>query len=207
MTVTKPERHKRQKLGRPRAFDRDQALELALDVFWRKGYEGASLSDLTEAMGINPPSLYAAFGNKEELFREALDRYMERQAEVLREVLARPKARDAIAALLTCTADALTDKSTPPGCLLVQGISGCGGHAQCISNELAKRRAANERTVRERLKRAKAEGDLPKDVDPAALSRFVATVAEGMAVQVAGGASRAELRRIAETAMAAWPRD
>jgi hypothetical protein len=116
-------------------------------------------------------------------------------------------ARDAIAALLTCTADALADKSTPPGCLLVQGISGCGDHAQCIRNELCKRRTANEKTIRERLKRAKAEGDLPKDADPAALSRFVATVTEGMAVQAAGGASRAELRRIAETAMAAWPSD
>jgi AcrR family transcriptional regulator len=207
MTTTEHRQKKATKQGRPRAFDRDQALERALDVFWRKGYEGASLSDLTGTMGINPPSLYAAFGNKEELFREALDRYMERHAEVLREVLARPKARDAIAALLTCTADALTDKSTPPGCLLVQGISGCGDHAQCIRNELCKRRAANEKTIRERLKRAKAEGDLPKDADPAALSRFVATVAEGMAVQAAGGASRAELRRIAETAMAAWPRD
>jgi len=203
MTTTEHRQKRAAKLGRPRAFDRDRALERALDVFWRKGYEGASLSDLTEAMGINPPSLYAAFGNKEELFREALDRYMERHAEVLREVLARPKARDAIAALLTCTADALTNKSTPPGCLLVQGISGCGDHAQCIRNELCKRRAANEKTIRERLKRAEAEGDLPKDADPAALSRFVATVAEGMA----GGASRAELRRIAETAMAAWPRD
>src|SRR5262245_63600804 len=113
MAETKLKQNKASRLGRPRAFDRDQALERALDVFWRKGYEGASLSDLTEAMGINPPSLYAAFGNKEELFGEALNRYMERHAEVLREVLARPKARDAIEALLTCTADALTDKSTP----------------------------------------------------------------------------------------------
>ena len=205
MTVTKPKRNKRQTLGRPRAFDRDQALELALDVFWRKGYEGASLSDLTEAMGINPPSLYAAFGNKEALFCTALDRYMERHEEVLREVLARPKARDAIAALLNRSAESLTDKSTPPGCLLVHGIAGAGDHAKCIRDELCKRRAANEKMIRKRLKRAKAEGDLPTDADPAALSRYIATVSEGMAVQAAGGATRAELRRIVETAMAAWP--
>ena len=175
-------------------------------MFWRKGYEGASLSNLTEAMGINAPSLYAAFGNKEELFRQALDCYMEKHDEVLRDVLARPKARDAIAALLITTADTLTDKSSPPGCLLVQGISGCGNHAESISSELVKRRAANEKTIRERLKRAKAEGDLSEDADAATLSRYVATVTEGMAVQAAGGASRSELRRVAETAMAAWPK-
>jgi AcrR family transcriptional regulator len=206
MTVTKLKQHKRHTLGRPRAFDRDQALERALDVFWRKGYEGASLSDLTEAMGINPPSLYAAFGNKEALFCKALDRYMEKHDALLREVLSRPKARDAIAALLTRSAESLTDKSTPPGCLLVQGVAGAGDHVKCIRDELCKRRAANEKTIRERLKRAKVEGDLPEDADPVVLSRYVATVSAGMAVQAAGGASRAELRRIAETAMAAWPK-
>ncbi len=192
-------------IGRPRAFDMDQALDRALDVFWRKGYEGASLCDLTLAMGINPPSLYAAFGNKEGLFRKALDRYTERHEGFLREALARPKARDGIAALLSKMADALTDKSNPPGCLLVQGIAGAGDHAKCIRNQLSARRAANEKTIRERLKRAKAEGELPANADPAALARFVATVTQGMAVQAAGGASRAELRRVADTAMAAWP--
>jgi AcrR family transcriptional regulator len=157
-------------------------------------------------MGINPPSLYACFGNKEELFRTALDRYTAKHDAVLQETLARPKARDAIAALLITSAESLTDKSNPPGCLLVQGISGCGDHAERISNELAKRRAANEKKIRERLKRARSEGDLPDDADPGALSRYIATVSEGMAVQAAGGATRAELRRIAETAMAAWPK-
>ncbi len=206
MAETKLKQNKASRLGRPRAFDRDQALERALDLFWRNGYEGASLSDLTQAMGINPPSLYAAFGNKEELFCKALDRYVERHDEFLREVLARPKARDAIAALLTGSADSLTDKSSPSGCLLVQGIAGAGDHAKCIRDELCKRRAANEKLIRERLKRAKAEGDLPADADPAALSRYIATVSVGMAVQAAGGATRAELRRIVETAMEAWPK-
>jgi AcrR family transcriptional regulator len=206
MTATKLKHGKASTLGRPRAFDRDQALDRALDVFWRKGYEGASLCDLTEAMGINPPSLYAAFGNKEELFRKALDRYTEKHAGYLQEALARPNAKDGIAALLTSTADALTDKSSPPGCLLVQGIAGAGDHAQCIRDQLSAKRAANEKTIRERLKRAKAGGELPEDADPAALARYVATVTQGMAVQAAGGATRTELRRIAETAMAAWPK-
>ena len=192
-------------IGRPRAFDMDQALNRALDVFWRKGYEGASICDLTAAMGINPPSLYAAFGNKEGLFRQALDRYAAMHDVFLQEALALPKVKDCIAALLRRTAEALTDKSSPAGCLLVQGIAGSGEHAKCISDELCARRAANEKAIRERLKRAKTEGDLPKDADPAALARFVATVTQGMAVQAAGGASRAELRRVAETALRAFP--
>jgi len=178
----------------------DRALDQALRVFWEKGYQGASLGDLTGAMGINRPSLYAAFGNKEELFRKALDRYTEKHDAFLEEALARPKARDAIAALLTGSADTLTDKSNPPGCLLVQGIAGAGEHAKCIRDQLTARRAANERMIRERLRRVKAEGDFPEGADPAALSRYVATVTEGMAVQAAGGATRAELRRIAEAA-------
>jgi AcrR family transcriptional regulator len=192
-------------IGRPRSFDMDQALERALDVFWRKGYEGASICDLTAAMGINPPSLYAAFCNKEGLFRKALDRYTERYDDLFHEALALPKARDGMAALLSKTVDALTDKSTPPGCLLVQGIAGAGDHAQCIRDQLSARRAANEKMIRERLKRAKAEGELPANADPGALARFVATVTQGMAVQAAGGATRKELNAVAATTMAAWP--
>jgi AcrR family transcriptional regulator len=192
-------------LGRPRAFDMDQALDRALDVFWRKGYEGASVADLTAAMGINPPSLYAAFGNKEGLFRKALDRYAETRGRFVREALARPKVKDAIAALLRGTADFLTEKCNPAGCLLVQGIAGAGEHDKCISEELCARRAATEKLVRERLKRAKEEGDLPKDADPAALARFIATVTQGMSVQAAAGATRAELRRVADTALRAIP--
>jgi AcrR family transcriptional regulator len=193
-------------IGRPRAFDVNQALDRALEVFWRKGYEGSTLCDLTEAMGINPPSLYAAFGNKEGLFRQALDRYAETRAGFVREALAKPKLKDAMAALLIGTADFLTEKCNPAGCLLVQGIAGAGEHDKCISDELCARRAASEKMVRERLKRAKAEGDIPKDADPAALARFVATVTQGMSVQAKAGASRPELRRVAETALRAFPK-
>src|SRR6188474_2575514 len=125
MTVTKPKQNKRQTLGRPRAFDREEALELALDVFWRKGYEGASVSDLTEAMGINPPSLYAAFGNKEGLFRKALDRYQASQGTFWKEALDAPTAFEVVKRLLRGTAERLTDKRNPPGCLIVQGAL-CG---------------------------------------------------------------------------------
>lgn len=192
-------------LGRPRNFDMDQALDRALGVFWRKGYEGSTLCDLTEAMGINPPSLYAAFGNKEGLFRKALDRYAEARAGFAREVLSAAKAKDGVAALLRGTAHFLTEKCNPAGCLLVQGVAGAGEHAKCIRDELSGRRAAGEKLIRERLKRARAEGELEADADPAALARFITTVMEGMAVQAASGASRKELEAVAETALRAWP--
>jgi AcrR family transcriptional regulator len=191
--------------GRPRAFDMDQALDQALDLFWRKGYESTSIADLTEAMGINPPSLYAAFGNKERLFCKALDRYSETRAGFVREALALPKARDGITALLRGTADFLTETCNPQGCLLVQGIAGAGDHAQCIRDELNARRAASQKAIRERLARAKRAGELPPDADPASLARYISTVTQGMAVQAASGASRAELRRVADMALKAFP--
>jgi AcrR family transcriptional regulator len=192
-------------IGRPRTFDTNQALDRALEVFWRKGYEGASICDLTAAMGINPPSLYSAFGNKESLFRQALDRYAETHGAYIPEALAPPKARVGIAALLHGTARSLTDKSNPAGCLFVQGISGAAEHAQCIRDMLNAKGAAGEKHLRERLKRAKKEGELPEDADPVALARYFSTVTQGMAVQAAGGASRKELERVADMALRAWP--
>ena len=192
-------------MGRPRAFDRGKALEQALHVFWQNGYEGTSIADLTEAMGINPPSLYAAFGNKETLFREALDRYEARRDEIMAEAFAVPTAREAMTRLLEGTADRLSDKGKPRGCLMVQGAL-CGGEeCETVKRDLASRRAGGEALIRERLKRAKREGDLPDDADPAALARFVSAVLQGMSVQASGGATRKELRAIAEMALRAWP--
>ncbi len=192
-------------MGRPRAFDRDQALDQALHVFWAKGYEGTSIADLTEAMGINPPSLYAAFGNKEKLFCEALDRYEGLRDQFMEEAFAAPTAREAMARLLEGTADRLSDKSKPTGCLMVQGALSGGEECEVVKQNLAARRAGRRSLIRERLKRAKREGDLPADADPAALARFVTTIMQGMSVQAAGGATRKELRAIADTALRAWP--
>ncbi len=192
--------------GRPRTFDVDEALEIALKVFWRKGYEGTSIDDLTDAMGINRPSLYCAFGNKEQLFRKALDRYTEGQGALYREAISQPTARAAAERLLFGAADGLTDPRHPPGCLAVQGALSCGEAAEPIRRELNARRAASEAALRERFERAKTEGDLSPDDDPADLARYLATVLQGMAVQAAGGASREDLRRVAETALRAWPK-
>jgi AcrR family transcriptional regulator len=191
--------------GRPRAFDIDVALDRALLVFWRKGYEGATLADLTAAMGINRPSLYAAFGDKQALFRKALDRYAGEREAVLRAALDAPTARGAVERLLRLTADALTDPRKPRGCLAVQGALSCGDAAEPIRSQLSACRAAQEAAVRERFKRAQVEGDLAVEADPADLARYISTVVQGMSVQAAGGARRAELRRVAELALRAWP--
>lgn len=192
--------------GRPRSFDIDNALARALQVFWHKGYEGATLSDLTQIMGINRPSLYAAFGNKEALFRKALDRYADGPAAYVREALQEPTAFAVVERLLLAAVNLLTDPKTPPGCLMVQGALSCGEAADPIRQELAARRAAGEATLRQRLTRATRDGDLPADANCADLARFVCVVLHGMAVQAAGGASRSQLRRVAETALRAWPR-
>jgi AcrR family transcriptional regulator len=192
-------------MGRPRAFDIEKALDCALQVFWHKGYEGASLSDLTKAMGINRPSLYAAFGNKEALFRKALDRYADGPAAYVYEALDEPTARAVAARLLHGAVDLLTDPRTPPGCLLVQGALACGDAAESIRRELVARRAAGEAALRQRFERALADGDLPADAAPADLTRYLVTVVYGMAVQAAGGASREALQRVVEMALRAWP--
>ena len=192
-------------LGRPRAFDADAALECALQVFWRKGYEGTSLSDLTAAMGINRPSLYAAYGNKEALFRKALDRYAEMAHQSVRCSLDVPSAREAVANVLrkaTAVADCALE---PRGCLMVSAALTGGEEAEVVRRELAARRADTQALVRCRLERARAEGDLPAGVDPADFARFVATVLHGMSVQAVGGATHVELERVVETALRAWP--
>src|SRR5438105_9995215 len=190
--------------GRPRAFDPDAALDRAMHVFWAKGYEGASLSNLTRAMRINRPSLYAAFGNKQQLFGKVLDRYMDGPVAYFGKALAAPKARDAVKEIFFGTARMADDPRIPTGCLMVQGALACGDTS--VRKEVAERRAAAEVALRRRLQRAKREGDLPQSANPAELAGYVMTVVRGMAVQSAGGASRDQLRRVAQVALRAWPK-
>ena len=192
-------------MGRPREFDVDKALDLALQVFWRKGYEGASMADLTETMGITKPSLYSAFGNKEELFRKALDRYVDGPGGYFQVALAKPTARAVVEHLLYESAAAVTDPDHPPGCLAVQGALSCGDAAESIKQELMSRRAKGEQDLRERFERAIAEGDLPPGSDAADLAAYLSAILQGMAVQAAGGTTRAQLRKIAEMALHTWP--
>ena len=192
-------------MGRPREFDVDKALDLALQVFWRKGYEGASMADLTETMGITKPSLYSAFGNKEELFRKALDRYVDGPGGYFQVALAKPTMRAVVEHLLYESADAVTDPNHPPGCLAVQGALSCGDAAESIKRELMSRRAKGEQDLRQRFERAIAEGDLPEGSDAADLAAYLSAILQGMAVQAAGGTTREQLRKIAEMALRTWP--
>jgi AcrR family transcriptional regulator len=191
--------------GRPREFDLDQALDQALNVFWRKGYEGASLPELTRAMGINRPSLYAAFGNKESLFRRAIDRYAEGPARHIADALEEPVVRHAVEQVLAASIELVTHPRRPRGCFLVQSALACGAEGAPARQALAQRRKAYIAALQARFQRAQAEGDLPARADPAALARFIAAVAHGMAVQAATGATREELHEVARLAMRAWP--
>jgi AcrR family transcriptional regulator len=191
--------------GRPREFCTEKALDQALDVFRRKGYEGASLTDLTEAMHITRPSLYAAFGNKEDLFRKAVDRYAANNSCSFNAALDMESARDGIQALLLGVAEKQTDPTHPSGCLMVQGALACGDEGEKMRAELAARRAGSESAIAARLERAVAEGELPHDANPCDLARYFSTVINGMAVQATGGATYEALAKVALTAMKAWP--
>ena len=195
----------RSQLGRPRSFDADAALDRALAVFWRNGYEGASLPALTKAMGINRPSLYAAFGNKEALFRKAVERYARGPARYGRKALEKPTAHEVVEALLEGAVALLTKPQNPGGCLMVQGALACGENGDGVRQELASRRAADVTAIRGRFQRAIKEGDLPARADAQALARFVATVLHGLAVQAASGASRKELLRVKDMFLRTWP--
>jgi AcrR family transcriptional regulator len=192
-------------MGRARTFDTDAALDRAMTVFWRKGYDGTSLSDLTKAMGINRPSLYAAYGNKEELFRKALERYGDGPSSYEREALAKPTARQVAESLLRGAADVQTDPNSPAGCLAVLGTTYCADESSPVGKTLIQSRLAAHAAIRERFERARAEGDLPRQADPADLTRYIGTVVCGMAVLAASGATREELEGVIGLTMRAWP--
>lgn len=191
--------------GRPREFDLDRALDAALRVFWERGYEGTSLNDLTSAMGITRPSLYAAFGNKEDLFRKALDRYSTLRWGFAKGAMAEPTSRAAVERLLKGFAGIEKSCDHPRGCLMVQGALVCSEEGSPIRTELAFRRAEGEARLSERLADWQRDGDLPADASPKALARYVATVANGLSVQAAGGATPEELASVIEMTMRNWP--
>jgi AcrR family transcriptional regulator len=192
-------------LGRPRAFDADEALERAMRVFWERGYEGASLVDLTAAMGITKTSMYAAFGNKEQLFRRAVERYADGPAAYATHAMEEPTARAVAESFLRGAVCTTTPPTGPSGCLSVQGALASGDAGRPARDLLAGWRADTGHRLEDRFRRAVGEGDLPADADPAQLARFTMTMAFGIAVQAAGGLGSGQLDDVVDMAMRSWP--
>jgi AcrR family transcriptional regulator len=191
--------------GRPLAFSQEEALDKALSVFWARGYEGASMAELTEALGINKPSIYAAFGNKEALFRKALERYRAGPVAFVAQAMQQPTARQAIESLLMRAIDFFSDESTPNGCMIVQGALTCGQSSLAIQQELIAYRGNFEASITKRLELAKVQGDLAPNVNSKQLAKYIATIHQGMSVQATSGATREELKAIVEMALKNWP--
>ncbi|MCY1169415.1 MULTISPECIES: TetR/AcrR family transcriptional regulator [Sphingomonas] len=191
--------------GRPREFDVDEALAAALMVFWRNGYEAASMTELTSAMGITKPSLYAAFGNKEALFHKALDLYEREKLAYMKSALEAPTARDVAERLLRGALEIQMSTCDPKGCLGVISSATCGAEAEPIKAEVVKRRASSEAALIARFEQAQAAGELPEGMTPAALTRYLFAILQGLAIQGGSGATCEELSQLVETSMAVWP--
>jgi AcrR family transcriptional regulator len=192
--------------GRPRTFDPDTALRTALDLFWERGYEGTSLKDLAEAMGIASASIYACFGSKEDLFRKVMALYATTSGEPPRRALReQPTARAAIEAMLRATADEITRPDTPHGCMLILAAPTGAVENHAVREFLADRRRDQFTTIKDRLARGIADGDFtapPASLD--AIARYYTTVMQGLSVQARDGATRSELEAVISCAIAAW---
>ena len=193
------------RVGRPREFDEQAALEAAMRVFWEKGYEGTSLDDLTTAMGINRSSLYSSFGDKEQLFRKVMTQYRQGPMRFIGEALALPNARAVIEALFRGTVEFLADPAHPRGCLSLQGGLACGTGVESVQHAMVEWRESALVAVQKRMQQAKQDGDIPADVDPKDLARYVLVVVNGLGIQAANGAKPAEMRRAVELALRTLP--
>jgi len=191
--------------GRPREFDVNEALTAALRVFWRRGYEGASMAELTAEMGIAKPSLYAAFGNKEELFKKALDLYEREKLAYISEALKEPTSRQMAERLLVGALEMQTSTCDPKGCLGVISAVACGPEASSIREDVIERQKSGRQALIDRLGEYKREGDLPADIEPEALARYMTAVLQGLSVQAGAGSSKAELRTLVDMTMRTWP--
>jgi AcrR family transcriptional regulator len=191
-------------MGRPREFDIDKAVDTAVDLFWRNGYDKTSLEDLTGALKITPPSFYFAFGNKERLFKQALRRYMADEFERFERALRQPTSREVVASLFEGFAETFTNPAHP-GCFCVNSTAPCAEGPDPIRHALAQMRAEFSTRLRKRFREARASKELPTHANPEALARFVMVVGWGMAIAAQSGATLKDLRRTAAVALEAWP--
>jgi AcrR family transcriptional regulator len=191
--------------GRPPAFNHEEALEKAMQAFWTFGYEGTSMAALIEAMDMNKPSIYAAFGNKENLFNQVLDRYVSGPSAFVKEALAEPTSYLVAKTFLTKAVDLLTQHQNSRGCMIVQGALSCGPEAEMIQKKLIAYRANLEENFKKRFDLAKESLDLPDDTNTASLAKYVATLHQGISVQASSGASKDALMKVIEIAIQNWP--
>jgi AcrR family transcriptional regulator len=192
--------------GRPRAFDRDEVLAKAIDAFWEHGFEATSVAELTKTMGINPPSLYAAFGDKKALFLEAVEQYQRTHgAFALRALASEPTAREGVARMLREAAAQYTDASHPRGCMVISAATNCTPDSAEVEQALRDSRNANVAELRDRIQADISSGALPADVDARSLAVFAAATLQGMSQQARDGATREDLEAVAEASMRAWP--
>ncbi|MEL6778098.1 MAG: TetR/AcrR family transcriptional regulator [Cyanobacteria bacterium J06597_16] len=191
--------------GRPRAFDTEQALETAMLTFWEHGYQTTSLDELTAAMKITRPSLYAAFGDKEQLFLQAIERYRQRFSARIGSALAEDiETKAAIGLMLQRMVEILTDSTLPRGCFLVNSTVECCGWNDSLQRRFAEYHALTEAAIYERLRQGQIKGELLDKVDIRSLAQFYNGVSQGMAVLAKAQTDPVAIRNIAETAMRAW---
>jgi AcrR family transcriptional regulator len=192
-------------MARPRDFDEAEVLDRAMEVFWRFGYEGASMAELANAMGLSSPSIYAAFESKRGLFDAVLKQYRERRTAHREHVLAAGTAREVAERMLFGAIEWLVDPKEPRGCLLIQSGLSAGINNRDVPRAISSQRSATRELLASRFMRDKAEGNLPASADPDALARYLQMVFNGLAVQAADGMSKADLRESAERALIGWP--
>jgi AcrR family transcriptional regulator len=189
------------KTGRPISFDKDAALEAAMLLFWERGFEGASMADLTQVMGLNPSSIYAAFGDKHALFSLAVKRYMETRAQYATKALEEPTLEKVIRALFDNTISFLTTPGHPPTCMTLAGAVGCSVDATPARDIMTEIRKRNEAAMKERFLQARKRGELPKDVNVDDYTRYLSSILAGLSIQAANGSTKAELKRTAQIAV------
>ena len=188
-------------MGRPVGFDKDAALEAAMLLFWKRGYEGASMADLTEAMGLNPSSIYAVFGDKHSLFALAVKRYMDSRAQYATKALEEPTLKRVIRALFESTVAFLTSPGHPPTCMTLARAAGCSADATPARDIMTEIRKQNEVAMRQRFREARKSGEFPKGVNVSDYTRYLSSVLAGLSIQAANGSTKAELKRTAEMAL------
>jgi AcrR family transcriptional regulator len=189
------------KTGRPISFDKDAALEAAMLLFWERGYEGTSMADLTQAMGLSPSSIYAAFGDKHALFRLAVKRYMEMRAQYAGKALEEPTLEGVVRALFESTIAFLTAPGHPPTCMTLAGAAGCSVDAAPARDLMTEIRRQNQYAIKRRLGKARKSGELAKSIRVDDYARYLCTIIAGLSIQAANGSTKAELKGIAKLAL------